>query len=104
MGDFKLSCKGYLHDLVIAAGGKVLSRKPVSGDEAILFLRPSVPTSFIIYSLELPENCKPTDRNLILNERRNNAKSIASSTGAVVASDSWIMNSIAGHKLQNLAD
>ncbi|CAA2988133.1 BREAST CANCER SUSCEPTIBILITY 1 homolog [Olea europaea subsp. europaea] len=104
MGDFKLSCKGYLHDLVIAAGGKVLSRKPVSGDEAILFLIPSMPTTFIIYSLELPENCKPTDRNLILNERWNNAKSIASSTGAVVASDSWIMNSIAGHKLQNLAD
>ncbi|CAI9760072.1 unnamed protein product [Fraxinus pennsylvanica] len=104
MSDFEPSCKGYLHDLVIAAGGKVLSRKPVSGDEAILPLRPSVSTTFIIYSLELPENCKAANRNLILNDRRNNAKFLASCTGAVVASNSWIMNSIAGHKLQNLAD
>ncbi|CAI9773294.1 unnamed protein product [Fraxinus pennsylvanica] len=104
MGDFEPSCKGYLHDLVIAAGGKILSRKPVSGEGAILPLRSSVSTTFIIYSLELPENCEPANRNLILNDRWNNAKSIASSTGAVVASNSWIMNSIAGHKLQNLAD
>ncbi|CAA3013990.1 Hypothetical predicted protein [Olea europaea subsp. europaea] len=103
MGDFEPSCKGYLQDLVIAAGGKVLSRKPVSGHEANLPLRPSVSTTIIIYSLELPDNCEPADKNLILNDRRNSAKFLASCTGAVVASNSWIMNSIAGHKLQNLA-
>ncbi|KAL2473833.1 Protein BREAST CANCER SUSCEPTIBILITY 1-like protein [Forsythia ovata] len=104
MGDFKPSCKGYVHDLVIVAGGKVLSRKPVSGDEANLPLRHSASTTFIIYSLELPENCKPSNTNMILNDRRNSAESLASSTGAVVASNSWIMNSISGHKLQNLAE
>ncbi|MCI78273.1 protein BREAST CANCER SUSCEPTIBILITY 1-like, partial [Trifolium medium] len=31
MGDFIPSYKGYLQDLVIAAGGTVLHRKPVSG-------------------------------------------------------------------------
>lgn len=30
-GDFSPSYKGYLHDLAISAGGKVLNRKPVGG-------------------------------------------------------------------------
>ncbi|XP_073146380.1 protein BREAST CANCER SUSCEPTIBILITY 1 homolog isoform X2 [Henckelia pumila] len=101
MGDFAPSYKGYLHDLVISAGGKVLNRKPVGGDHSIPPLEYCAET-YIVYSQELPENCKSSGHNSILKRRLSDAKALASSTGAIVAGNSWILNSIAGHKLQNL--
>ncbi|KAL3616856.1 hypothetical protein CASFOL_039250 [Castilleja foliolosa] len=96
-GDFVPSYKGYLHDLIIAAGGKVLSRKPVARDYAS-----SVKTAktFIIYSIELPYQSTPSNVSSILNQRRAEAEALARSSGAVVVSNSWILNSIAGCKLQ----
>ncbi|KAG6404988.1 hypothetical protein SASPL_132567 [Salvia splendens] len=93
MGDFTPSYRGYLHDLVIAAGGKVLNRKPVDG---------SSETTFIIYSVELPEQCKPNNGGSIVEQRRASAEALASCAGAQVTSNSWIMNSIAGYKLQTV--
>lgn len=101
MGDFAPSYKGYLHDLVIAAGGKVLNRKPILGD-ADGPSRCSVTTTYIIYSVELPEKQKPSNASLLLNNRRKDAEAIAASTGSVAASNSWILTTIAGHKLQDL--
>ncbi|KAK1378391.1 Protein BREAST CANCER SUSCEPTIBILITY 1 [Heracleum sosnowskyi] len=98
IGDFQPSYRGYLHDLLIAAGGTILHRKPISGDnEAAL-------STFIIYSLELPDKCNPSNRILIVNSRRTDAEKLASSCQAVVATNSWILNSIAACKLQNLAE
>ncbi|XP_057763935.1 protein BREAST CANCER SUSCEPTIBILITY 1 homolog [Salvia miltiorrhiza] len=99
MGDFVPSYRGYLHDLVIAAGGKVLNRKPVAGDQTAAS-NGSSETSFIIYSVELPEQCKPSSGSSVMDQRRTRAEALASSTGALIASNSWIMNSIAGYKLQ----
>ncbi|CAK9187563.1 unnamed protein product [Ilex paraguariensis] len=104
-GDFVPSYKGYLHDLVVAAGGTVLYRKPVSGDqEAAVSSGYSKSPVFIIYSLELQEKCAPSKRNLILSRRRTDAEELASSTGAIVASNSWVLNSVAACKLQNFAE
>ncbi|KAL8103364.1 hypothetical protein AgCh_027796 [Apium graveolens] len=98
IGDFQPSYRGYLHDLLIAAGGIVLHRKPISGsNEAVLL-------TYIIYSLELPDKCNPGNRILIINSRRTDAEKLASSCQAVVATNSWILNSIAACKLQNLAE
>ncbi|KAL7131114.1 hypothetical protein ABFS83_13G177100 [Erythranthe nasuta] len=95
-GDFAPSYKGYIHDLVVAAGGKVLNRKPVSGCSA---------TTVIIYSLEITDQCKPSSNGTsVLNKRRANAEALATSAGAAVATNTWILNSIAGHKLQNLRE
>ncbi|KAL1555779.1 protein BREAST CANCER SUSCEPTIBILITY 1 [Salvia divinorum] len=94
MGDFTPSYRGYLHDLVIAAGGKVLNRKPVAG---------SSETTFIVYSVELPEQCKPSNSGSVVDQRRASAEALASSAGARVTSNSWIMNSIAGYKLQTVS-
>ncbi|KAI3455958.1 hypothetical protein Pfo_012621 [Paulownia fortunei] len=103
MGDFAPSYKGYLHDLVIAAGGKVLNRKPVAGDQAISLIRCPA-TTFIIYSLELPDQCRPSIGSSVLNQRRAHAEALARSAGAVVASNSWILNSIAGYRLQKIGE
>ncbi|KAL3833680.1 hypothetical protein ACJIZ3_008416 [Penstemon smallii] len=103
MGDFAPSYKGYLHDLVIAAGGKVLNRKPVGGDQPTSSSGSSA-TTFIVYSLELPEKCKQSKASSVLNSRRCDAEALARSTGSVAASNSWILNSIAGYKLQSLGE
>ncbi|KAG6407162.1 hypothetical protein SASPL_130146 [Salvia splendens] len=93
MADFTPSYRGYLHDLVFAAGGKVLNRKPVAG---------SSETTFIIYSVELPGQCKPSNGNSVVDQRRASAEALASCAGARVASNSWIMNSVAGYKQQTV--
>lgn len=104
MGDFTPSYRGYLHDLVIAAGGKVLNRKPVAGDQKTPFNGTSAST-FIIYSVELPEACKPSSNgSSVMDQRRACAEALAISAGALVESNSWIMNSIAGYKLQNVGN
>ncbi|CAI8590892.1 unnamed protein product [Vicia faba] len=98
IGDFIPSYKGYLQDLVIAAGGIILHRKPVSGDQNTM--RPQL--TLIIYNLELPANCNPLDKDAIFSQRRRGAEVLARSTDSMVASNTWIMNSIAGCKLQSL--
>ncbi|MED6183341.1 hypothetical protein PIB30_037068 [Stylosanthes scabra] len=101
MGDFIPSYKGYLQDLVTAAGGVILNRKPVSGDQ-----NPGMhpPQTLIIYSLELPDKCSPSKRDTISIQRRHDAEVLASSTGSKIASNTWILNSIAACKLQSLAE
>ncbi|RAL49791.1 hypothetical protein DM860_002082 [Cuscuta australis] len=99
MGDFLPSYKNYLHDLVVAAGGIVLNRKPV--DEPALSSGSS-PT-LIVYSLELPNGkCEPREKSSIFENRRFAAEALARSTGSLAATNSWILNSIAGSKLQHL--
>ncbi|CAA0832292.1 Protein BREAST CANCER SUSCEPTIBILITY 1 homolog [Striga hermonthica] len=103
-GDFETSYKGYLHDLVIAAGGKVLNRKPVEGEHSSSFVKSNAKT-FIIYSIELTDHqSRPCNGSSILKQRLSHAESLARSSGAVVASNAWVLNSIAGHKLQELGD
>ncbi|KAL6546337.1 hypothetical protein OROMI_022058 [Orobanche minor] len=95
-GDFVASYKGYLHDLVIASGGKVLNRKPVATDNQA--------KTFIIYSIELLDQCRPSNGSSILNQRRAQAEALARSSGAIAANNSWILNSIAGYRLQEIGD
>lgn len=97
MGDFEPSYRGYLQDLVVAAGGTILHRKPISGDQGA-----PVSSTFIIYSLELPEKCDPGKKLMILSRRQSDAEALASSTGAKALSNTWLLNSISACKLQNL--
>lgn len=86
------SYKGYLHDLIIAAGGTVLHRKPVNlNDEK----------QFLIYSIEIPDKIKLKERNLVLSQRKSDAEALARSSGGVAVSNFWILNSIAASKLQD---
>lgn len=104
MGEFLPSYKGYLQDLIIAAGGTILHRKPVSKDQnAFLSGSPTYQT-FIVYSLELPEKCDPSKQDMIFNHRQVDAEALASSTGAKAASNLRVMNSIAACKLQILTE
>ncbi|XP_028187915.1 protein BREAST CANCER SUSCEPTIBILITY 1 homolog isoform X1 [Glycine soja] len=103
MGDFIPSYKGYLQNLVVAAGGIILHRKPVSGDQESTSPDMHPYQTLIIYSLELPDKCKPSKKDTICSQRRHDAEVLASSTGSNVASNTWVLNSIAACKLQYLA-
>ncbi|CAL0334681.1 unnamed protein product [Lupinus luteus] len=103
MGDFEQSYKGYLQDLVIAAEGTILHRKPVSVTQKAISPDMHPNQTLIIYSLEFPANCSPLRRDTILKQRRCDSEALASSTGSKVASNTWILNSIAACKLQSLA-
>jgi BRCA1-associated RING domain protein 1 len=102
MGDFIPSYKGYIQDLLVAGGGTILHRKPISGAQGTLLLD-SKPPTFIMYSLEMPDKCDPSKKNMILNRRQSDAEALASSTGAKAVSNKWVLNSIAACKLQSLA-
>ena len=102
MGGFVSSYKGYLQDLVIAAGGTILHRKPISRDQGALLSDSS--TTFIIYSLELPEKCGLSKKNMLLDSRRSDAEVLANSTGAKAVSNLWVLNSIAACKLQSYVE
>ncbi|GFZ10751.1 tetratricopeptide repeat (TPR)-like superfamily protein [Actinidia rufa] len=102
IGRSRVLNKRYLHDLIIVAGGTILQRKPIpSNQESIPFGNPTSST-FIIYSLESPDKCDPNTTNLIFSQRRLDAEALASSTEAIAASNSWVLNSIAACKLQYL--
>ncbi|KAL8476499.1 hypothetical protein ACS0TY_028970 [Phlomoides rotata] len=83
MGDFTPSYKGYLHDLVVGAGGKVMYRKPVLGDHSTPLNGCSAKT-VIIYSIELPRAVQANRRKFSFEP----AEALASCARAVVASNS----------------
>ncbi|KAJ8627253.1 hypothetical protein MRB53_020560 [Persea americana] len=99
VGDFVPTYKGYLQNLVSAGGGIVLQRKPISRDQARLLNESFASKNFIIYSLELPERCDSSKKDIIINRRRAEAEALANATGAKVAAHSWILDSIAACKL-----
>ncbi|GMH01450.1 hypothetical protein Nepgr_003289 [Nepenthes gracilis] len=98
--DFVPSYKGYLQGLIISAGGTIMRRKPIAQVQDV----PSglsVPPTIIIYSLELPEKCDPGKKDMVLKRRRSDAEALAKSTGSKVESNLWVLNCIAGYKLQD---
>ncbi|XP_062094809.1 protein BREAST CANCER SUSCEPTIBILITY 1 homolog isoform X2 [Humulus lupulus] len=101
MGEFESSYKGYLQDLITAAGGTILHRKPVSAPHNETLSSSSESQTYVIYSLELPNHSDSTKRDEAINHRRYNAEVLASSSEAKVVSNSWVLNSIAASKLQS---
>ncbi|MBA0759738.1 hypothetical protein Gotri_022575 [Gossypium trilobum] len=104
MGDFEPSYKGDLQDVLIAAGGTILHRKPISGDPGARLLGSPAFPIFIIYSVELPVKCDPSKKHMILSRRQLNAEALASSTGAKAVSNSWVLSSISACKLLSFGE
>ncbi|KAL6609684.1 hypothetical protein ACP70R_039653 [Stipagrostis hirtigluma subsp. patula] len=100
-GDYTKSYRGYLQDLVVAAGGTVLHRKPVSRDQQKL-LHDSSPI-LIVYSVENQDKSKAKSKDCINTDRNAaDARALACASGGKVVSSAWITDSIAACKLQPL--
>ncbi|XP_009108518.1 protein BREAST CANCER SUSCEPTIBILITY 1 homolog [Brassica rapa] len=82
MGDFELAYKGYLQDMIVAAGGTILCRRPVCNDD-------NEASTIVVF------NTEPSKKKT-LTERRSDAEALARSVNARAASSSWVLDSIAG--------
>ncbi|KAJ1263599.1 hypothetical protein BS78_09G198000 [Paspalum vaginatum] len=101
-GDYTMSYKGYLQDLVVAAGGTVLQRKPVSRNQQKLLDNSSL--ILIVYSNENQDKAKRKLKNGIDNGHcQADAQALACASGGKVVSSAWIIDSIAACNLQPLS-
>lgn len=100
-GAFTASYKGYLQELINAAGGVVLQRKPISRDKERLLDGSHLQVTYIIYSSEISD-MHQSNRESVISSRRDEAQVLADATGAKVASNTWIIDSIAACELQKL--
>ncbi|XP_062181174.1 protein BREAST CANCER SUSCEPTIBILITY 1 homolog isoform X2 [Phragmites australis] len=100
-GDYTKSYRGYLQDLVVAAGGTVLQRKPVSRDQQKLLDDSSL--ILILYSVENQDMAKSKSKDGINTGRSQaDAQALACASGGKVVSSAWIIDSIAACSLQPL--
>ncbi|CAH2078405.1 unnamed protein product [Thlaspi arvense] len=89
MGDFELAYKGYLQDLIVAAGGTILRRRPIANDN-------DEASTIIVFSVE-------ASKKRTLTQRRSDGEALAKSARARAASSSWVLDSIAGCQILDLA-
>uniref|UniRef100_A0A0D9WII5 RING-type E3 ubiquitin transferase BRCA1 n=1 Tax=Leersia perrieri TaxID=77586 RepID=A0A0D9WII5_9ORYZ len=92
-GDYTSSYRGYLQELVVAAGGIVLQRKPVSRDQQKL-LDDSSPI-LIVYSIENQDKVKSKGDTKASDRRQADAQVLACASGGRVVSSAWVIDSIA---------
>ncbi|KAE8816292.1 Protein BREAST CANCER SUSCEPTIBILITY 1-like protein [Hordeum vulgare] len=99
-GDYTLSYRGFLQDLVVAAGGTVLHRRPLSRDQQKL-LDDSSPV-VVVYSVENQGKAMLDDNDDDRCRQADEAQALACASGGKAASSAWIIDSIAACKLQPL--
>ncbi|KAL5996963.1 hypothetical protein ACLOJK_007889 [Asimina triloba] len=95
-GDFMPSYRGYLQDLVVAAGGSVLMRKDMTSCNSTTG---AAKTTFVLYNHDSPKASGSTDSPYALERRRSDAEAIAGETGSQVVGYAWLLDSIAACSL-----
>ncbi|XP_058101493.1 BRCA1-associated RING domain protein 1-like isoform X2 [Magnolia sinica] len=99
-GDFMPSYKGYLQDLVVAAGGTVLVKKDMVPQTSSTRTTPT--STLVIYSLDPSQECKSGQLSSVVQQRLEEAEAIAAETGSQAVGHAWLLESIAACKLQSL--
>jgi BRCA1-associated RING domain protein 1 len=98
-GDYTKSYRGYLQDLVVAAGGTVLQRKPVSRNHQKLLDESSL--ILIVYSIENQDKAKPgSSDGMDTGRSQADAQALACASGGKAVSSAWIIDSIAACNLR----
>ncbi|XP_077229162.1 breast cancer associated RING 1 isoform X2 [Tasmannia lanceolata] len=99
-GDYELSYKGYLEDLVVAAGGTMLVEK-----DMLVSLdcdKEGIPSAtYVIYNLDPPQRCVGQFSSVI-EQRREEAEAFAAKTSSRVVGHTWLLDSIAACELRAL--
>lgn len=85
--------KGYLKDLIFAAGGHIV--------EEITEMPRSA--GMVIYSLDPPQEGNSADTKGVIDVRLQEAKATAAAIGAEVIAHTWVLDSIAACKVQPLS-
>lgn len=98
------SYKEDLQDLVTVAGGNVLkSREELVAQSRDDQQAVPTPRALVVYNIDPPEGCKLGEEVSILWQRLSEAEDLASETGSKVIGHTWLLESIAGYKLQSVA-
>lgn len=99
MPDFLSSYKADLQALVVAGGGGVLHRKPVTcvGDDA-----GGQRKTIVVHNNENPSSYKKADIGKLMSKRQAEAQELAAFVGANVVPHQWILDSIGSSKVQPL--
>ncbi|OVA11844.1 BRCT domain [Macleaya cordata] len=101
-GDFVPSYKGSLEELVLAAGGTVLTNSTLVSQGCNEGIFSS--TTLVVYSLDPPPNMESeVASSVVIEERRKEAEALGEQFGSWVISHTWILESIAASKLQPVA-
>lgn len=92
--------KGYLEDLILAAGGVILQKidaQPIQSST----VNGTSSKLFVVYSVEPPQGCN-TDQMIsyVLKKRTEDAEALAAEIGAHAVSHTWLLDSIAACNLQ----
>lgn len=90
-GEFLPASKTDLEALVLATGGVVLHREPVADDLEGSEMNPCI---IVLYSVEFSEGIYIRDRDIAVQHRYMNAKSLADAVQAQVEAHSWLLNSV----------
>jgi BRCA1-associated RING domain protein 1 len=90
-GRFLPYYKGYLEDLIVAAGGNIIDKADLSS------------SSVVIYSTEPPQGSDPECLSEVINKRRIEAKELAAATGSRAVAHTWLLDSIAACIVQQAA-
>ncbi|KAM3411673.1 hypothetical protein ACQJBY_003378 [Aegilops geniculata] len=99
-GDYTVTYRGFLQDLVVAAGGMVLHRKPVSRNQQKLLDDSS--SVFVVYSVENQGKATLGDNDNDCCRQADEAQALAFASGGEAVSSAWIIDSVAACKLQPL--
>ncbi|XP_022758493.1 BRCA1-associated RING domain protein 1-like isoform X2 [Durio zibethinus] len=100
VGDFVSGYKEDLQNLVVAAGGAVLRRmeeelvEQNSGDQAVQT------RMIVVYNLDVPRGSELGEEVSIIWQRVGEAQDLATKIGGQVIGHTWLLESIAAHKLQ----
>ncbi|XXG89815.1 hypothetical protein AAC387_Pa12g1727 [Persea americana] len=97
-GDFVPSYKGYLKDLVIAAGGTNQVKEDMGSQSSNSKITPAM--NVIVYNRDPPQDCKSSQLSSIIEQRHGEAEAFAANTGSQVVDHTWLLESIAACRLQ----
>ncbi|OVA08688.1 BRCT domain [Macleaya cordata] len=101
-GDFVPSYKGSLEELVLAAGGTVLTNSTLVSQGCNKGIFSS--TTLVVYSLDPPPNMESEEASsVVIEERHKEAEALGEQSGSWVIGHTWILESIAASKLQPVA-
>ncbi|KAJ0967536.1 hypothetical protein J5N97_024453 [Dioscorea zingiberensis] len=92
--------KGYLEDLILAAGGTVLQKDDTQLIQ-VSTVNETFPKPLIVYSVEPPQGCNTDDMvSHVLKKRAEDAEALAAQIGAHAVCHTWLLDSIAACNLQ----
>eukprot|EP00268_Persea_americana_P046870 TRINITY_DN4848_c0_g1_i8.p1 TRINITY_DN4848_c0_g1~~TRINITY_DN4848_c0_g1_i8.p1 ORF type:complete len:167 (+),score=33.00 TRINITY_DN4848_c0_g1_i8:2319-2819(+) len=99
-GHFVSSYKGYYRDLVLAAGGNVLSKKDIVYLDSKIDTEATHSATLLIYNAGTQES---GEESSLVEQRCQEAEALAAKIGSQVAPHTWLLESVAAWKLQPLA-